>query len=150
MTACPQQRGFLMRESWRADVVVAHRLELSGGPLAPARARRQVGELLTDRIGEEHLFDVCVLVSELVTNAVRHAGADEQETVIVHLALAADVLRVEVCDQGPGFEPPAVPRRRAGGGGNGLVLLARMSSNWGVASDDGTCVWFERPLDAAA
>jgi anti-sigma regulatory factor (Ser/Thr protein kinase) len=139
-----------MRQSWRADVVLAHTLELSGGRFAPSRARARFEELLAERLGEDDLFDVCVLVSELVTNAVRHAGADEHETVIVHLAIAPDVLRVEVCDQGPGFEPPAVPRRRSSGGGNGLVLLARMSSDWGVASGDGTCVWFERLLAEAA
>jgi hypothetical protein len=64
----------------------------------------------------------------------------------VHVAIAPHVLRVEVCDAGPGFEPPAVPRPRPEGGGNGLVLLARMSSSWGVACDAGTCVWFERTV----
>jgi anti-sigma regulatory factor (Ser/Thr protein kinase) len=146
MTARPR-RGFLMRDSWRADVVLAYKLELSGGPRAPATARASIGELLGERLGEEELIDVSVLVSELVTNAVRHAHADEHQTIVLHLAIAPHVLRVEVCDQGPGFDPLVVPRSRPEGGGNGLVLLARMSSDWGVAADDGTCVWFERKLD---
>jgi anti-sigma regulatory factor (Ser/Thr protein kinase) len=87
-----------------------------------------------------------VLVSELVTNAVRHGHAGAGTTVVVHLAIAADVLRVEVCDRGPGFEAPPRPQRRPDGGGHGLTMLQRMSSAWGVASDDGTCVWFERAL----
>ena len=90
--------------------------------------------------------DVVVLVSELITNAVRHGGADERQTIVVHVAIAPHVLRVEVCDQGQGFVTPAVPRPHPEGGGNGLVLLARLSSTWGVASDDRTCVWFERAL----
>ena len=149
MTAEPRRAGFLMHREWRADAVLGNRIELAGGRFAPGRARAQVDALLGDRLGEEDLFDVSVLVSELVTNAVRHAGMGEHDTIVVHLAVAPDVLRVEVCDRGPGFDPPAVPRSRAGGGGNGLVLLARMSSDWGVASDDGTCVWFERALPPA-
>jgi anti-sigma regulatory factor (Ser/Thr protein kinase) len=142
--------GFLMRASWRPDVVIAHKLELEGGPFAAARARARFSELIGDRLGEDDLFDVTVLLSELVTNAVRHAGADEHATVIVHLAIAPDVLRVEVCDQGPGFEPPAITRPRVGVGGSGLLLVDQLSSSWGVAADDGTCVWFERALAAAA
>jgi anti-sigma regulatory factor (Ser/Thr protein kinase) len=144
----PKPAGFLMRESWRADVVHAHKFELAGGTTAPAQARAQFVELVGSELSEDELIDTCVLVSELVTNSVRHGGADKHETIIVHVAIAPAVLRVEVCDQGPGFDPPEVPRSRPEGGGNGLVLLARMSSEWGVAGDDGTCVWFERVLVA--
>lgn len=142
--------GFLMRESWRADIVLGRRFELTGGPDAPAAARVSFTAVLAARLGEDDLRDCCVLVSELVSNAVRHAAADESQTIVVHVAIAPSVLRVEVCDQGPGFDPPAVPRNRPEGGGNGLVLLARMSSSWGVAGDDGTCVWFERTLAPAS
>lgn len=145
MTA-PDPSGFLMRDSWRVDAVVSQRLELPGGPLAPARARAWATERLAGHLAGQQLLDVAVLVSELVTNAVRHGGAGPDETIVVHLALAPEVLRVEVCDRGPGFDPPAVPRRRSEGGGNGLVLLSRLSTSWGVAGDDGTCVWFERAL----
>jgi anti-sigma regulatory factor (Ser/Thr protein kinase) len=146
----PGAPGFLMRSSWRvAELVLVHKLELGGGQFAPATARAAIYELLTGRLGEDDLFDISVLVSELVTNAVRHARAGEDEKIVVHVAIAPEVLRVEVCDHGPGFDPPLEPRGRPEGGGNGLVLLARMSSNWGVCSDDGTCVWFERPLEPA-
>ncbi len=139
--------GFLMHGSWRADLVLAYKTELRGGRDAPAAARARLREQLAGRVSQDDLDDVVVLASELVTNAVRHAGADRDDTVVVHLALAFDVLRVEVCDHGPGFEPPAVLRQRAQGGGNGLILVERLSSSWGVCSDDGTCVWFERPLE---
>ena len=149
MSGQPDAQGFLMRESWRADVVVTHRFELMGGRDAPGAARARAGELLPEHLDEDDLADVVVLVSELVTNAVRHGGAHEGETIVVLLAIAPQVLRVEICDRGAGFTAPAWPRPRAGGGGNGLVLLARMSSSWGVACDDGTCVWFERALAPA-
>lgn len=143
MTELP---GFLMLGSWRPDPVLADKLELAGGVLAPARVRAHLTELLEGRLGEDDLGDVVVLVSELVTNALRHGGADEHETIVVHLAIAPDVVRVEVCDQGPGFERPKILRPRAEGGGNGLILVERLSSSWGVAGDDGTCVWFELAL----
>jgi len=146
MSALPDPAGFLMRDSWRADAVLTHKVELRGGPDAPAQARASLARILGGRLGGLDLFDVTVLVSEVVTNAVRHGNAGHDETVIVHVALAPGVLRVEVCDQGPGFERPDVIGARPEGGGNGFVLLERMSSAWGVAGDDGTCVWFEREL----
>jgi len=147
MTA-PEPSGFLMRGSWRADLVLARKLELRGGPYAPSLARAGVDEVLCGHLDALDLEDVVVLVSELVTNAVRHGGADEGETIVVHLAIAADVLRVEVCDDGPGFDPARIPGPRRGAGGNGLVLVECLSSAWGVNGDDATCVWFERTLEA--
>ncbi len=138
--------GFLMRDSWRADAVLAHKLRLTGGRDAPAAARAAIARLLAGHLNELDLFDTTVLVSELVTNAVRHGHAGTDEAVILHVALAPGVLRVEVCDQGQGFTPAEVQGARPEGGGNGLVLLDRMSTAWGVAGDDGTCVWFEREL----
>jgi anti-sigma regulatory factor (Ser/Thr protein kinase) len=138
--------GFLMLGSWRPDPVLADKLELAGGVFAPARVRAHLAALLQGRLGEDDAADVAVLASEVVTNAVRHGGASEDETIVVHLAIAAEVVRVEVCDQGPGFERPQILRPRAEGGGNGLILVDRLSSSWGVAGDDGTCVWFEFAL----
>lgn len=146
MTAPAEHGGFLMLGSWRADVVLAHKLELPGGAATAAAARKWAAEQLAGHVSAEDLLDVEVLVSELVTNAVRHGHAGVDETVAVHVAIGAGVLRVEVCDQGPGFTPPAAPRPRPEGGGHGLMLVERLSSAWGVAGDDGTCVWFERPL----
>jgi anti-sigma regulatory factor (Ser/Thr protein kinase) len=137
---------FLMHGSWGVNLVIADRIELAGGRLAPRRVRARLGPLLADHVSGDDRIDVLVLVSELVTNAVRHGGAGEDDTIVVHLAVAAGVLRIDVCDHGPGFTPPAVLRPRAEGGGNGLILVERLSSSWGVAGDDGTCVWFEREL----
>jgi anti-sigma regulatory factor (Ser/Thr protein kinase) len=142
--------GFLMRASWRDDAVLAQRIELSGGSKAPGEARQTLTELLAARLDATDLFDVTVLISELVTNAVRHGQAGEDATIVAHVAIAPDVLRIEICDRGPGFTPPAAPTPRPEGGGNGLVLLASLSTSWGVApADGGTCVWFERELARA-
>jgi len=80
-----------------------------------------------------------LLVSEVVTNAVRHGGA--QEPVELHLTWNSEV-RVEVSDHGHGFTP--VPRVGAldEPGGFGLFLVGRLADRWGVETDDGTTVWF--------
>jgi anti-sigma regulatory factor (Ser/Thr protein kinase) len=135
-------------DAGRDGAAQQRRIELRGGAHAPALARARLGELLGARLSEDDLFDVIVLVSELVTNAVRHGGAGGRDTIVLRLALAAGVLRIEVCDGGPGFTPPAVLRPRAEGGGNGLILVQRLSSSWGV-SRGGSCVWFERALAAS-
>ena len=82
---------------------------------------------------------VCLLVSELVTNSVRHAGT-EGDRIVLAARLASDHVRIEVRDRGPGFD--ADVRHRANG--FGLRMLDMLASRWGVDSDDrGTRVWFE-------
>jgi len=113
----------------------------SGGALAARHARRAVREELEGELPEPLLGDVELLVSELATNSIRHAGSDE-------LAVGTEVcdhrVRVEVWDDGGGFDAgsPSVPPRGAPGG-YGLLLLERMSDTWGVQRDGGFCVWFE-------
>ena len=90
----------------------------------------------------DDLASVHLLVTELVSNAVRHGGAGESDPPIMHLAVAPGCVRVEVCDTGPGFEPgrPAP----YGEGGYGLFLVDSVASRWGVELEDGACcVWFE-------
>jgi anti-sigma regulatory factor (Ser/Thr protein kinase) len=84
-----------------------------------------------------------VLVTELVTNAVRHAGLRTGDPIVVHLAAAGSLVRVEVWDSGPGFEPPA-EREPDASGGFGLLLLRSLPHRWGlVTGAPGTCAWFE-------
>ena len=94
----------------------------------------------------ELLGSVELLTTELVSNAVRHGGANDGGVVILHVAIAPDCLRVEVCDRGDGFTPGRP--RPYGEGGYGLFLVSEVSSRWGVSNDDGNCAWFE--LDTAA
>ena len=114
-------------------------MELPSTPAAPSRARGAL-EQLADGIPAARLRDVRLLVSELVTNAVRHADGEAVRLVIAH---AAGVLRVEVHDPGLGFEvkaPSSDPLRSSGWG---LVLVGELSDRWGVDRASGTRVWFE-------
>ena len=116
---------------------------LPGDLNAPKAARNLIAAELAPVFGEADLYDVRVLVSELVTNAVRHGGADEDRPVRVQLAVEEERVRIEVRDPGRGFDRPASPTPRPEGGGNGLVMVQAIASRWDVERGDGTCVWFE-------
>jgi anti-sigma regulatory factor (Ser/Thr protein kinase) len=141
--------GTLARGTWPVAAVSYERFELPGGRSAPARARTIARDRLGHRLGEPRRNDLLLLVTELVTNAVRHGGVGPDAILVLHLAAAERVLRVEVCDGGPGFT--AMEREPGPHGGFGLLLLRSLPERWGIATDDGTCVWFEldvEPLSA--
>jgi anti-sigma regulatory factor (Ser/Thr protein kinase) len=117
---------------------------LDAAPDAGVTARRAV----VDGDGELPAavrHDVLLLVTELVTNAVRHAGVAPGRPVRVDVRRWRQRVRVEVADQGAGF--PAVPRPRRPSdepGGWGLFLVERIADRWGVDHcSPGKCVWFE-------
>ncbi|MEW2085473.1 SpoIIE family protein phosphatase [Streptomyces sp. NPDC005283] len=110
---------------------------------APGRARRLARRALT-RWGLEELSDsVELLVSEVVTNAVRYA-----ERPVTLRLLRTDVLRCEVGD-----DSPQLPRQRRARdtdeGGRGLFLVNRLARRWGATRlSTGKVVWFELPTPA--
>jgi anti-sigma regulatory factor (Ser/Thr protein kinase) len=116
----------------------------AGGPYAAAAARRALGGL-RDLLGRQCLDDVNLLVSELVTNGVRHGGAGEDDLLDLAVLRHGNRLRVVVTDWGPGFDGRPRPRNRADQtGGWGLYLVERLAERWGVQRDAGaTTVWFE-------
>jgi anti-sigma regulatory factor (Ser/Thr protein kinase) len=118
-------------------------LSLSPGPRAPAEARRTLGEGFGD-LDPETLSRLRLLVTELVTNSVRHARLRRDESIDLSVRRADDRIRVDVTDPGEGFRPEAPPRpvpdRPEGWG---LYLVDRLADRWGVTSDGETRVWFE-------
>ena len=116
-------------------------LRLTPCPDAIPAARQALdglGGLLERTVWE----DLRLLVTELVTNGVRHGSKRGPLTVAV--TVGDDVVRVEVSDQGRGFSPPEAPMPRGdGSGGWGLQLVDRVATSWGVEINDTTCVWFE-------
>jgi anti-sigma regulatory factor (Ser/Thr protein kinase) len=86
--------------------------------------------------------DVLLLVTELVTNAVRHAGVGPDGLLRMEFRLWPQSVRVDVTD--PGIDFARIRPRSSGSGGWGLVLVDRIASDWGVGRrTSGTCVWFE-------
>jgi anti-sigma regulatory factor (Ser/Thr protein kinase) len=131
----PEDAYRLARGAWRPEAVRSTRLELDATGDAPRLARRAVDLHLGAVLPDDVAADVRLLVSELVANAWRHG--DATTGIVVHLAASRDCVRAEVCDRGAGFDPPA------SAGGWGLRLLDTVADRWGIAGDDGTCVWFE-------
>jgi anti-sigma regulatory factor (Ser/Thr protein kinase) len=124
--------------------------ELSASPEAASLARHAL-DGLAPAVPDGRLRDVQLLVSELVTNAVRHADLAAGESIRLVVELAERALRVEVHDPGGGFVPSAPSPDPARPSGWGLYLVAELSDRWGVHSNDATLVWFEldRPATAA-
>jgi PAS domain S-box-containing protein len=147
----PQDDMALVAVQVPRSFVRAAQFDVGGGPEAIGRARAAVVEFLDGDLPEQRLYDVQLLISEVVTNAVRHGGARAGEHIDLRIALGTDQVRLEVRDPGPGFhdivpELPATDR----GGGYGLYLVDLWADNWGVNGSEGTCVWFEVPLAAEA
>jgi anti-sigma regulatory factor (Ser/Thr protein kinase) len=106
---------------------------------APWHARRAV-ERLGDEIDPEVQSDVELLVSELVTNSVKYGEHGALRLQIE--SRGPRTLRVEVVDQGGGFEPKARDRSVDEPGGWGLHLVEALTDRWGVY-EGSTHVWFE-------
>jgi anti-sigma regulatory factor (Ser/Thr protein kinase) len=114
-------------------------VELPSTSAAPARARGAL-DRIASRLAPDRLRDVRLLVSELVTNAVRHAGGDVVRLIV---ALRGGVLRVEVHDPGHGFVVKDAPDDPLRASGWGLVLVGELADRWGVDGAPRTRVWFE-------
>jgi anti-sigma regulatory factor (Ser/Thr protein kinase) len=120
---------------------------LSVTPEAAAEARHALADVALED-GRER--DVRLLVSELVTNAVRHADLEAGDVILLVIDVGDRMLRVEVHDPGGGFVPTAPAPDPARPSGWGLYLVAELADRWGVDSDERTLVWFELDRQAAA
>lgn len=120
--------------------------EFSGDARSPAAARSFAKSAVSRLLGRDvpRLLgdDIELIVSELVTNAVR-AGSS---TVTVGVGLENDRIRLHVTDQAEGWPEP----RQAGvtdTGGRGLPLVSALSASWGVRLvPTGKVVWAELPV----
>jgi len=126
----------------RFDRDVEIELELDSGPTAAAEARTAVS-VLDGKADPQVLEDVRLLVSEVVTNSIRHADSPSGATVGLKLAADPGVVRVEVTDTGPGFEPRPRTASAMEAGGWGLHLVDRLATRWGVDRRARSRVWFE-------
>jgi anti-sigma regulatory factor (Ser/Thr protein kinase) len=115
------------------------RVELDPSAAAAAEARTAL-ETLAGRVEVDVLDDLRLLVSELVTNCVRHSAAPAGSPVQLAVTAAESSVFVEVTDAGHGFVPRARTEDQHKGSGWGLHLVDQIAQRWGV---DGPRVWFE-------
>jgi anti-sigma regulatory factor (Ser/Thr protein kinase) len=116
-------------------------VELEPGATAAGEARAAL-TVLDGRIDAGALDDIRLLVSELVTNSVRHAGA-ERDLVRLAVRSSGRTVRVEVSDGGRGFTPRTRSAPHDEVGGWGLHLVDQLADRWGVETGRRTRVWFE-------
>jgi anti-sigma regulatory factor (Ser/Thr protein kinase) len=121
---------------------------------AAAAARSALG-VLADRVEDGMLQEARLLVTELVTNSVRHAGVGRESSIGLALLLTPSALTVAVTDPGPGFRPEVVTPDLEQEGGRGLFIVDQLADRWGVGdspleppardgrAETGTVVWFE-------
>jgi anti-sigma regulatory factor (Ser/Thr protein kinase) len=152
-SACPSCSAPLTEGS-RLVVVPGAKHSLSrtlrAQPQAAGEARRAVVALALPETTREKLS---LVVSELVTNSILHAGLTAEDTVDLHVDNGGPQVRVAVHDRGPGFTPSAPNADPLNVGGKGLVIAASLSDSWGVDCDEHGCtVWCDvaRGNDPAA
>lgn len=85
---------------------------------------------------EPRFNDIALVVSELVSNSVRHTSVEGD--VRVSVEVEADKVRLEVTDSGPCFG-----RDNPRGEGMGLNIVESLSDRWGIVSNGGCTVWAE-------
>ena len=126
------------KPSWREH---SQSVDLPADATSPGRARVFVADLL-EQWNLLTLVDAATLLtSELVTNAVRHAGTGMELTV----SHTDDrTVRIAVTDRAPGADVQVRVSGDDAEGGRGLFLVEQLASGWGSAVDDNAkTVWFE-------
>ena len=116
-------------------------MSLGSGPEAAASARQAISRLQAD-LDPPLIETLRLLVTELVTNSVRHTAAD---SLTLSVAIGKSAVLTEVADTGPGFDPQCVEAgwgRRTPAGGCSSSSASR--TDWGVTHDGPSKrVWFE-------
>ncbi|NVI89933.1 ATP-binding protein [Actinomadura sp. BRA 177] len=116
---------------------------LPHAPSSVAVARRRLSSELADSgVYDSIVDDASVIVSELISNALRHARPLPSGQVRVCWLRRGDVLELEVSDGGAMTEPRRGPGTLSSLGGRGLGIVEALSDGWGVRHEEGaTTVW---------
>jgi anti-sigma regulatory factor (Ser/Thr protein kinase) len=110
-------------------------------PASVPQARESVIEVAEPFVDETRIPDLRLVISEVITNAVRHGGEGE---MLVAVTPKADYLCVQVTDTGDGFAPRPRAYEPDEDGGFGLFLVERLTRRWGLTRENSnTRVWFE-------
>ncbi|MEU1674108.1 ATP-binding protein [Streptomyces roseifaciens] len=135
-------------QPWRPPAGIPPQLILESNEEAPAAARafaREVVEYTLDDPDPDHLYNVALVVSELVTNSVRYGTEHPRGSMLVVLDADDARTRIEVHDtvrQRPQIKPEDVESRR----GRGLHIVDALAT-WGTETrpGQGKYVWAEVP-----
>jgi anti-sigma regulatory factor (Ser/Thr protein kinase) len=116
--------------------------------------RHLVSDLIEAGVCAPAVTDAALVISELLSNALRHAVPLPGSGIRVAWDLDADTVRISVSDGGGPSRPEFGEPTPTTTGGRGLRIVARLSRRWGTLCDDeGTTVWAEvlvMPLETVA
>jgi anti-sigma regulatory factor (Ser/Thr protein kinase) len=120
-------------------------------PFTPASVgvarRRLVSDLFEAGFYGSTVSDAALVLSELLSNALRHGTPLPGSCLRVAWHLDADSVQVLVSDGGGSTRPELGEPTQATTGGRGLRIVAKLSRRWGTGSDEeGTTVWAEVEL----
>jgi anti-sigma regulatory factor (Ser/Thr protein kinase) len=111
---------------------------------APSLARRAVGDLDSIKPVRD---DALLVTSELVSNAVLHAGCDPTDHIEVVAEIVPRAVRITVVDVGRSGRAPRVGyATHLDSGGMGLRLVEKLARKWGIDRNDVLRVWAELAL----
>jgi serine/threonine-protein kinase RsbW len=135
---------------WRCDRVIPSNMEAG---------RRILAELLRELESagwsRRDIFAVHLAMEESLVNAIRHGNRlDPSKRVSIQCRMDSDLVRIEITDEGPGFDPNEIPDPTAADrldvpGGRGLLLMRTFMSRVEF-SDRGRRILLERRRSNAA
>lgn len=107
-------------------------------------ARQLASDFAEDRLPEMEAYELALMVSEVVTNAVQHGSPEADGNIGLRIEVDQDVLRVVVTDGGHdfAFDPGSIEdsdRHEH----FGLLLVDRLADRWGFSLDGKMAIWLE-------
>jgi anti-sigma regulatory factor (Ser/Thr protein kinase) len=136
-------------KAWRLRSTDLFSFVILSGLDCPRVARTEVKKRIRGLVDAAVSDDVILLVSEVVTNAVKHGIASETATVRLAGEVSDLSIRIEVVNAGESFDPRIGGPENREPGGRGLFLVDQLSQAWGVGHADGlSTVWFEIDRDS--
>jgi anti-sigma regulatory factor (Ser/Thr protein kinase) len=111
---------------------------LPATPTSVAIARyRLAEELLAVGVFDTAVCDTALVLSELLSNAIRHARPLHGSWLRVAWSIDGESIEVAVSDGGSPTRPRPAHASRSSLGGRGICIIEHLSSTWGVRADDG-------------
>ena len=111
-----------------------------------ARAARQSIRSLEPYVPEEKIQDLNLLVSELVTNSVKHGSLMQDQAIEIDANPTERGIKIEVSNPGRADMTNKIEQRAMAESGWGLLLVTKIASRWGMSMNGSTHIWFELDL----